>query len=456
MAAAGRRAPRHRRPGWRLLPAAALAALTLLGPLLPLGRVRAEEPPSQSLKRVEEQIETEKSRRLALEQQAQAVERELDELRARLVELAARSQEQETQLAGLESESRTLEAEERAKAAQLQDEQRHTATLLAALQRLSRVPPEAVIARPAGPLDTLRSAILLRDTVPALRARAAAVAEALAALGDARARLDAQRARVIAARLALEAQRADLDGLIARREELARQTDGDRTALAQRVARLAWQATDTRQLMAKIERERRVAADAAAKREAERLAAERRQANRRATGETAVAEAAAPPGPGGGAETASSEPAPGPPPPAAVDPAAPPVNGGLRLPTAGAVQVRFGQPDRFGGASRGVTIAGRPGAAVVAPYSGSIMFAGPFRGYGQILIVEHSNGYHSLIAGLGRIDTAVGRYVATGEPVGSLPWAPDGTPDLYFELRRHGQPINPQRGFAMAGGKGQG
>jgi murein hydrolase activator len=84
------------------------------------------------------------------------------------------------------------------------------------------------------------------------------------------------------------------------------------------------------------------------------------------------------------------------------------------------------------------------------------MFAGPFRGYGLILIVEHPNGYHSLIAGLGRIDTAVGQHVLAGEPVGVMGSPTDGNPELYFELRRNGQPINPQRGMSASDGKGQG
>jgi septal ring factor EnvC (AmiA/AmiB activator) len=84
------------------------------------------------------------------------------------------------------------------------------------------------------------------------------------------------------------------------------------------------------------------------------------------------------------------------------------------------------------------------------------MFAGPFRGYGLILIVEHPNGYHSLIAGLGRIDTKVGQRVLAGEPLGVMGTPPDGNPDLYFELRRNGQPINPQRGLPASDGKGQG
>ncbi|WP_155903398.1 murein hydrolase activator EnvC family protein, partial [Azospirillum brasilense] len=127
---------------------------------------------------------------------------------------------------------------------------------------------------------------------------------------------------------------------------------------------------------------------------------------------------------------------------------------GERLPVGGRVTVRYGEADRYGATSRGVTIQARAGSTVVSPQAGTIVFAGPFRGYGQILIVEHSHGYHSLIAGFGRIDTAVGRRVATGEPIGLMP--ADGSPDLYFELRRHGQPINPQRGFGAPEGKGQG
>ncbi|HEY0837104.1 MAG TPA: peptidoglycan DD-metalloendopeptidase family protein, partial [Azospirillum sp.] len=140
-------------------------------------------------------------------------------------------------------------------------------------------------------------------------------------------------------------------------------------------------------------------------------------------------------------------------PPPAAPPAAAPA-GSPTLPVGGRIVTRFGEHDRFGATSRGLTISARPGMTVVAPYAGSVMFAGPFRGYGQILIVEHSNGYHSLIAGLGRIDTAVGKHVTAGEPIALMP--ADGSPDLYFELRRHGQPINPQRGAAAPEGKGQG
>ena len=415
------------------------------------------EAPQQTLKRVEQELQADKSRQKQLEQQAQGLQKELDDLRARLVGLADEERAQENDLAQLEDTLSRLEAEERERSAALEGERQQIAGLLAALQRLARVPPEAALARPEGPVDTLRSALLLRDTVPALRARADALAGALTKLAETRESLEAQRGRTLAARTALAERRKELSKLVARREALARQTEEERTQVAQNAARLAGQATDLRQLMERIEAERRAAAEAAAKREAERLEAERRLAARKEAerrvaeqraaeqrlAEQKAAEQKAAERARAEAEIAAAQRAPD----------ADSVVGG-RLPAAGKVTVRYGEADRFGSTSRGITIQARPGGTVVAPRAGTIMFAGPFRGYGQILIVEHSNGYHSLIAGFGRIDTAVGRRVATGEPIGLLP--ADGNPDLYFELRRHGQPINPQRGFGAPEGKGQG
>ena len=78
-----------------------------------------------------------------------------------------------------------------------------------------------------------------------------------------------------------------------------------------------------------------------------------------------------------------------------------------------------------------------------------MVFAGPFRGYGQILIIGHGDGYHSLLAGLDRIDSSVGQWLVAGEPVGTMPDGA-GKPRLYLELRHDNQPINPRRGWPLA------
>ena len=90
------------------------------------------------------------------------------------------------------------------------------------------------------------------------------------------------------------------------------------------------------------------------------------------------------------------------------------------------------------------------------PYDGRILFIGPFRAYGEILIIEHSGGYHSLVAGLGRTDGTVGQTVLSGEPVGIMTADGEDRPRLYIELRRNGTPIDPQPWLAAGEGKESG
>jgi septal ring factor EnvC (AmiA/AmiB activator) len=112
------------------------------------------------------------------------------------------------------------------------------------------------------------------------------------------------------------------------------------------------------------------------------------------------------------------------------------------LPARGRILASFGQ--RLEGSDfRGIAIATLPAAQVVAPREGAVVFAGPFKGYGQLLIIEHGEGYHVLLAGLSRLDAATGDEVLAGEPVGVMDPVSNGQPTLYVELRRNGQPINP-------------
>ncbi len=136
------------------------------------------------------------------------------------------------------------------------------------------------------------------------------------------------------------------------------------------------------------------------------------------------------------------------------------------MPGTGEVVRHFGEGEAAGTA-KGLSIRTRPGAQIVAPADGTVMFAGPFKGYGQILIIDHGGGYHSLLAGIGRIAGAVGQRVVAGEPVGTMASAAasvggttgtgsDGATSLYLELRRQGQPVNPLPFMAAHDGKASG
>ena len=134
-------------------------------------------------------------------------------------------------------------------------------------------------------------------------------------------------------------------------------------------------------------------------------------------------------------------------PPPADLPAFPKQMGGLIQPARGEIAAKFGQKTDAFGEGKGLVIATRSGAQVVTPFDGQIVFEGPFRSYGQILIIEHRGGYHTVLAGLAHVDVVVGQWLRAGEPVGAMIDTAQGRPQLYVELRRSGQPFDPAPWF---------
>jgi murein hydrolase activator len=111
-----------------------------------------------------------------------------------------------------------------------------------------------------------------------------------------------------------------------------------------------------------------------------------------------------------------------------------------KWPIVGQMAQAYGQKSQGGAQSDGVTIAANTGGIVSSPVSGTVRFAGPFRQYKLLVIIEHAGQYHSLLGGLGALYTSVGQNVSAGEPIGKL-----ATNRLYYEVRYRGQPTNPHR-----------
>jgi murein hydrolase activator len=136
------------------------------------------------------------------------------------------------------------------------------------------------------------------------------------------------------------------------------------------------------------------------------------------------------------------------------------MRGHLRLPVNGARIREFGGPDGLGGTQKGLSIAARPGGEITAPCDGWVVYAGRFRSYGQLLILNAGGGYHVLLAGMERISVDLGQFVLTGEPVavmgsGSQPSSTgtSGQPVLYVEFRKDGAPIDPSPWWATNEGE---
>jgi septal ring factor EnvC (AmiA/AmiB activator) len=137
--------------------------------------------------------------------------------------------------------------------------------------------------------------------------------------------------------------------------------------------------------------------------------------------------------------------------------------GRLPLPVNGVRIREFGAPDGLGGTEKGLIVAARAGAQITAPCDGWVVYAGPFRNYGQLLILNAGSGYHVLLAGMDRISVDLGQFVVTGEPVavmggggGQVPAAlaaGSAQPALYVEFRKDGTPVDPGPWWATSDGE---
>jgi septal ring factor EnvC (AmiA/AmiB activator) len=413
-----------------LLLAAGLAA----GPLL--AAESKQQAPDSQLKEIERALEQGRKEQERLKQRSETLIGELARLQTDMVLAARAAQEQEDMLTQLETRLGELRAQDAAKSSVLEKRRDQMGGVLMALERLAWRPSEALLSQPTSPADTVRTALLLRAAVPQIEDEARALRREIDQLGAIRADIARQRQRMAQAHNLLAGERRRMEGQVRRKAELASRTETERAETARRLDRLALEAEDLKDLIARIEEERRQRlAEAAAKAAAEAKARAAAKAAAKAQGKPP------PPEPPRERESASASASPhhyeGPAKPFSQ------ARGTLPMPARGQVIEQFGESTQLGPASKGLRIETRAGGQVIAPYDGQVVFAGPFRGYGPLLIIEHGEGYHTLLAGMGRIDGVVGQTVLAGEPVGIMGEAANGKPTLYVELRRNGQPVNP-------------
>lgn len=404
--------------------------LTIVGlALLSVPAVAQNDPEQPTLDTIESSIESERNRAAELERQSETIAAEAATLRRQQIETAAAMQDHEERLSAFEDSLQTLEDAVATIEERLHSDRKQAIATLAALQRLALTPPESALFAEGNPIDRARAAALLEQIYPRLAAHAERMREDLADLAALRDSITAQRAAAEETATALSAENETLATLAARKEELLAETDAERAASEERIAQLADEAEDLRDLIARLA-------------EAEPPASKPETAAEPEAEDEPEAE---------GEQVAALPDAPLP----DLEPeirAFPTVPGKLVMPVRGDIVVGYGGVTSTGEASRGIYLETRPGAQVVVPYDGQVVYAGEFRGYGLILIVEHSDGYHSLLAGLGRVDARVGQWVLAGEPAGAMATGTDNDPELYVELRRAGQPIDPAPWLGIVAG----
>ncbi len=321
--------------------------------------------------------------------------------------VAARIQQAEASRATNEARIRMIDSQRANLRARLAQRQRPVMQLTAALQRLSRRPAVLSLLRPGSVRDTMYMRALLETMLPDVERRTAALRAEIA-----RGRSLQQEARRASAALRASEQelgmrRQALAALETRQRLASREASGVADREAERALALAEQARDLGGLVRQLDAAGLVR-DSLARLPGPLV----RPARPEDSQVTAV--------------TAQPEPASG--------------LGRYQLPLAGRLVAGFGDLQPGLPRSRGISIAARPGAQAVAPAAGRVAFAGPYRGYGNIVIIEHPGGWTTLVTGLGQLDAQIGQRLVAGSPLGV---AGPGKPLVGLELRRNGEPVNP-------------
>jgi septal ring factor EnvC (AmiA/AmiB activator) len=345
---------------------------------------------------INSEIKTREQRAAELKAQADTVQAERKRLQKRIIALAANLREIDVERTRLEERLGDLALAESQLDARLQADRAALSRTLAGLQAMQVQPPPAFAVHPDDALAAVQGALVMTSIVPTMQMRADDLSDRLTELSAIRRRIDMQSAALVAAEEEAKSARAELDVVLAGKAEAEKALRARAEKEARAIARLVREARSLRELSQKL--------------------AERRRRN-------------APPESRSGFASA---------------------RGLLPLPVNGEIILGFGGDSGTGAQQQGMTIAARAGAQITAPYDGRILYAGPFRQYGSIIILSFDTSYQMILAGMDKTRAYVGQQVLTGEPVGELPIANglvstdlDTRQQLYMELRYDGSPIDP-------------
>ncbi|WP_417514586.1 murein hydrolase activator EnvC family protein [Minwuia sp.] len=356
-----------------------------------LAIAQADETPAKDIDSVRSEKARVEAEARKLRSDAEALRAEITELSRDMKERAAAVRAGEAALDDLDRRAAALEVRIAELQHSLSARRDEMAQVFSALAGISRVPPLAIIARPGDAADARLAASALAGLKPGLEKRATALRAEMSELSGSQMRLADLRAETVAGLTAQRERRAELAVLMDRKKQLAGQVESRARKAGARAVDLAKQVETLTALMRKLDEIEPVAAPAAAA--------------------TPVRFAS--------------------------------MRGRLALPAEGRIRSRFGEQRGVNDGS-GMVLSTRPGALVTAPHDAIVRFAGPFRSYGELLILDFGEGYHLLVAGLSGIDVVVGQWLLAGEPVGLMSNGNSaGRPELYLELRRDGSPINP-------------
>lgn len=406
-----------------------MGVLTLM-----LRPVCAADVSKDELAKMEQQVQAQNLEHKKLQAQATQISMELTQVSKDMISSAKLIQNNEEKISQMENELSVLR-EDLAKAEEnFVTEDDNLIKTLSALQNLALKPTEALFVQPLTPVEIIRSAMLLRETVPYLEQNATRIRKELEQIESKKNLVEEKVTKIMSQKKLLENEHEQMKTLVQKKSKIRNAVEIESVKAKRKVEALATQAQDLRDLLGKLEKDR---AEKRRKQNEERQRlAELREAEEQRLSETKKLEEKQ------RADLIKFK-------PEIIKEVGDnfiKARGSLSRPARGPIVTAYGQETTNGVSSKGIIIKTRNQAQVISPYDGSVIFAGPFRGYGNLIIIEHGQGYLSLLAGLENIDCEIGQMLLAGEPVGQMP--DDDDARLYVELRKDSHPINPMTWIA--------
>ncbi|MEM9939443.1 MAG: peptidoglycan DD-metalloendopeptidase family protein [Pseudomonadota bacterium] len=351
----------------------------------------------------------------ALETASGETASDLENLERKLIAAAMESQRREEQATASELKLVSLRARQSAAKRELVDGESTLDSLMASLAVSGRHRPPALVSNPSDANAAIRAAILMGYTTPQVQNQTDALSEEITGLRKLEQQVVREVARLEAAEAALNLKRAEIVQMTASKRAAFADVNGDLSALRDRVTLLGREAETIRGLLAALEANAPSAP--AMKPKLQFVAASPTPGIRSDAPRTPIPRQAISPGRA--------------------------LLGGLLQPTAGRMVRSWGDKMPGGSKSEGLAFATRAEAQVAAPVDGKVEFSGPFRTYGQLLIISTSDDYHVLLSGMANTYVDVGQTVKRGEPVAHMTNRVMPEPELYMEVRKDGKPMNP-------------
>lgn len=363
---------------------------------------------NDELKKTKKEIYVAKIQEEKLEKQAKILAEKSAEISAQMVKTAAALQASEARLSSLEEKLRILTNQITEKTNSLAARKKDLAVMIKAAIKLSQTPQEAIILMPGDMMNNMKASRALKMTTDTIKTEAQSIHEQMVELESLKEKVTKNQEDAKAERDQLDEKRKLLKVQIAEHKALQQKINSEKNENKARIASLAKKAEDLRELIGALEKEQ---AQEKLRQKQMKDAQELEASSDRPTGEKGTLRSF---------KAAKGE---------------------IRVPAAGKLTQKYGVEGR-NETSKGITITTRGGAQVTATYDAEVLFTGQFMEYGKVIILRHSDGFHTLLAGVAKIDVSVGDFLTEGEPIGAM-GEKEPNNRLYMELRLNNQPINP-------------